>query len=341
MSVVENQCNYVVVRCGSAEWQVAAQADNYVDHAKHVAQNLMLPNGYQIPIWQRDRDFHIGMSETIALNDFGLIRYWDDNNGALGYIPCASANNTNFADVSEHAVFIDSKIFVLDPDNQNAFWCECRDEVSFAEAGSDMAAFKMSYGTGYFHKLRIDRVVIQRKREWHLMINGVDEVVETESDTFDFASPAAPLILCWPVVPSLAIPLDPEIIEFGFYDINEGGPDEALVRAEREGGKDYYYPDWLQAMGQDRTMDIADASDRFSTYFMNEYPAPLRQDFYCPSLPHGEVRGNIVRDGDGNVLVSVKAGTVVNRLYGASGNQIALPEIMAGDNLRLYGIGLI
>lgn len=341
---IETHCGQKVVLCGEMERQIRTEWDLLVEHAKHVKHELTLWNGYAIPLWKRDRDFGISMSETRERDNIRLIRYWDDNNDVIDYYQCDDGdNNANSASVSESAVFLDSRIFILDPDNKNAFWCEYRDEMTFSAGSSDMAAFKMMFGTGWFHKLKITSVTVQRSQSWHLMLNNVDSVVHTVSDSLNLYNAQAPLILCWPIVPSMAIPLDEEIIEFGFYDYNEGGPDEALARAEREGGKDFYYPEWLQAMGQDRTRDIADAQDRFHVYFLHEYPAPLRQNFYCPGLPYGEVRGNVAKDAAGNILASVRAGddVFVNKLIGAGGGELSLPEIMEGEKLRLFAVGLI
>lgn len=156
-------------------------------------------------------------------------------------------------------------------------WKHCEETLSFSISSNKTAAFRMKWGTGQFHKICIKKTVRTKgKEQFFMVVNGIKKVLaevaydynpfpETESggatwglygntvirsaspDTLDVAC-----ILLFPLVPKLAIPLDNDIIAYGFYDYNvtDGGFVESSLPAD-DGGKDYFYPYWCRAMPTD------------------------------------------------------------------------------------------
>lgn len=156
-------------------------------------------------------------------------------------------------------------------------WKHVEEELSFAVTSSKTAAFRLKWGTGYFHKICItNSVKTSGKERFIMMKDGVQTVLAeveytynpfpaTESggatwglygntvtrtavpDTADVAC-----ILLFPTVPKQAIALDNDVIAYGFYDYNsvEGGFIECSLPAD-DGGKDYFYPYWCRQMPTD------------------------------------------------------------------------------------------
>lgn len=156
-------------------------------------------------------------------------------------------------------------------------WKSVTEELLFSINSTKTAAFRTKWGTSYFHKICIPTSVKTKGTERFIMVKaGVQSVLAevayeynpfpaTEgggatwglygntiqrSATPDTADVAC--ILCFPTVPKQAIPLDNDVIAYGFYDYNaiEGGFIESSLPKD-DGGKDYFYPYWCRQMPTD------------------------------------------------------------------------------------------
>lgn len=144
------------------------------------------------------------------------------------------------------------------------------------DSGGKVAAFKLKFGNGYFHKICIpegtktdltEKFVLVKNGEAQTILEGT-----TQYDPFPLDGPGGTwglygdhvikdnppdtpnvrLILLFPNPPKLGIPLDNDVIHYGFYDYNatEGGFIETGLPAD-DGGKDYFYPYWCRKMNTD------------------------------------------------------------------------------------------
>jgi len=137
------------------------------------------------------------------------------------------------------------------------------------------ATFRLKFGSGAFHKILIPKSVCTNVTEsfiysknqvettiltgsfkynpfpysegsstWGLYGNTINQTANMSKVTPDIAC-----ILLFPTVPSLAIPLDDDVINYGFYDYNAilGGFNVSTLPAD-DGGKDYFYPYWCRQM---------------------------------------------------------------------------------------------
>lgn len=156
-------------------------------------------------------------------------------------------------------------------------WKRVQEELSFSIVSSSVAAFKLKFGQGYFHKIIIPTSVITSGIEQFLMVkDGAKKILAqveynynpfpaTESGGATWglygntvtrtATPGTADVACillFPTVPKQAIALDNDVIAYGFYDYNsvEGGFVESSLPKD-DGGKDYFYPYWCRQMPTD------------------------------------------------------------------------------------------
>jgi hypothetical protein len=145
--------------------------------------------------------------------------------------------------------------------------------LTFAQAGDQTALFKLKFGVQRFHKACLSAATkVQGSEEFFLYKNGIrtsmiratyrrspwpdsegGQSYNGNGDVYQTnVTPDTPnvgLILIWPTVPSQALPLDPDVLHYGFYDYNAiGSGFTASDLGPLDGGKDYFYPYWCRHM---------------------------------------------------------------------------------------------
>lgn len=205
-----------------------------------------------------------------------------------GYIVnCASPatslicnRSTNFAAASScsESCVIDKKVpFFWDRQRDILVYKHIVETLNFSVVSNKTAAFRMKWGEEIFHKILIpNRTVVNGNEKFVLVQNSQTKILAETNYTYDpfpeatsnstwglygnkityDGQPETPdvrLILIFPLVPKQAIPLDQDVLYYGFYDYNsiEGGFVECSLAAD-DGGKDYFYPYWCRSMPQDQ-----------------------------------------------------------------------------------------
>ena len=304
-------------------------ADGYevVTHDKSRAFTVEI-GGYTIPLQTRERHFSIRYDENWEWS--GLTIVVDQ----LGYAEdCGTKTGSSNGSISEDAIFTDSEIVYLDHINNIAIWRELRQECKFQLTTDRIATFKVAYGTFYAHWFEVIPVIQQVER-WYTLVNGVLEEIDSEESEIHLP----PYNILWPKPPSLASPSDAPAT---FYDYNAGD----LELAELDGGKDFYYPDWLRMMGIDKSVDQAEAEDRFNAYFLSAERSET-EVYPMPKLGYARPWGNAAKDAEGNILLSCRTkNKTVNKLYLNDEDKTVIDlnttGILEGESLKLYPVGLI
>ena len=294
----------------------------------------MTVGGTVITLQKRVRDFTIHGKVSTA--NLGVTFLHDPDTD--GTIECIGGTNYTFTgDVSESYQCIDSTLFFLDTRYDNAVVKEVDQTLTFSVPPTAAACyFKLTWGIVPYHMFKITNGQIHTITTWYLIVNGVKQILKTTDVTAHANIP----ILIYPQPPSMGIPQDPDVIAQGFYDyFGDSGPD--LAMALRDGGQDYYYPEWCQRLGADnRTLDIQEATDRYSAIFLKEPPA-VNQTMTMPTIPmNGEFYGSMCVDPSGNLFYSMKLdGVIYNHLDG----QTDITELIKinGANPEYFPVGLI
>lgn len=203
---------------------------------------------------------------------------------------CGNAATANASSSQSELCEIELNIpYYIDRKHNIYIWKNIKEKLQWNVLSTDTAAFKLKFGTGYFHKICVPNTVktigseefflfkdgtteLLAKQEyeynpfpsgegsstWGLYGNTITQAAEPETN--DVA-----MILLFPLVPKQAIPLDSDVIFYGFYDYNSiaaGFVESSLP--EDDGGKDYFYPYWLRQMPADPIWRNA-ADVRYST----------------------------------------------------------------------------
>jgi hypothetical protein len=156
-------------------------------------------------------------------------------------------------------------------------WKSVVEELKFSITSDKVAGFRMKFGPELFHKVIIPTSVVTSGTERFVMMkDGVESVLaevtysynpfpvhdgggatwglygNTIERTYAPDTQDVACILCFPLVPKQAIPLDNDVISYGFYDYNAilGGFVESSLPSD-DGGKDYFYPYWCRSMPTD------------------------------------------------------------------------------------------
>jgi len=304
-----------VATCENSTFQCSSETRPYEssNNSSEVLSHLkdtewsMLVGGEKIILSSRKRTFSLSVSASKQWTNAKFIHADNESGFAL----CATESGVESGGVSENATFIDSEIFFCDPSIGVLFWKEKKDTCIFTGNNVGLAAFMTPAGVIHPHKLRVEKVKIDTVETYSLIANGTHEVVEIINSTFTCN---APLYLVWPMPPSMGICLDPELKLYGFYDINAGGSEEGNARAMKEGGKDFYYPEWLQLMGVNKIPDVQDALERYYAYWLGDGDQPTT--IMIPTIPPSSPRGNAIKDSSGRIVMSFHADKInVNRIY--------------------------
>jgi hypothetical protein len=219
--------------------------------------------------------------------DFSVTYGWDRDNSISHYITCdnddgafgcgGSTSAVSSSHCADHCIREINTPYYLDRQNGIFIYKNIKEELSFDISSHKTAAFKMKFGTSAFHKICIPNTVKAHGSEKFVLIkNGVEQILA--SQTYEYnpfpavegggttwglyggqitrsAIPDTPNVACillFPTVGKQAIPLDNDVIAYGFYDYNsvEGGFTESSLPHD-DGGKDYFYPYWCRQMPQD------------------------------------------------------------------------------------------
>jgi hypothetical protein len=312
--------------------EVSDSGEYSLNHAKNRSFTLTVGETV-IPLQLRVRNFTITHQEQWSWANPLIVVSAD-----VTASDCGAYTDTGSATVSEHAVFTDSELIYVDHVNKIALWREWTETYDFTKSTTKRASFKVVWGTSYSWWLEVTPIKTQTEK-WYVLVNGVKE----EVDSWTFSPVQAVINILWPLPPSLAIPTSPPDSFYDYFEGGPGGPGDTLKFLD--GGIDFYYPEWLRSMGLDKTMDKAEAEERYSSYYFHD-PYPPTEEFLLPELGFAKPWGNAVKDADGNILVSFQArNKTINRLYLADEDKTVIDlnttGILEGDNLKLYPVGII
>ena len=204
-------------------------------------------------------------------------------------ITCDAKSTANpSSSCSEHCFREVNTPYYLDRQNDIFVYKNAIEELKWSVSSNSTAIFRLKFGDGHYHKILIpDSVKTKGTEKFVLVKNGQITILaqqEYEYNPFPIAEgggatwglygntiqrSATPdttgiaCILLLPNVPKQAIPLDNDVIAYGFYDYNaiEGGFVESSLPKD-DGGKDYFYPYWCRQMPLDKLWR-ATADDRY------------------------------------------------------------------------------
>ena len=329
--------DYTVPSCGGTDDQTfnsIVVADSTLAHSKDRNWSFDF-QGFTIIMNRRQREFSLSYNDDYTTS---IGKFIPDDEG--GFIPCdITTDGTYTASIFEDATFVDSEIYFFDPDMGVCFYKETTETCTFAATSKDIVAFKETFGTQYYHKIVVGKVDTIRTERYYLIKNGIRTLFDKTITVWPYNDH---LNIVWPQPPSLGIVFpDADLDTYGFYDYNAGGPEEALAMAMTEGGKDFYYPGWLQQMGVDKTQDEQDALDRFYAYFLGE--GDSGGSLSVPAVPYGVPRGNAIKDAEGNIVMSFTAanttGANVNRIYLPDETFVDVSYLF--DKPHIYPVGVL
>lgn len=190
--------------------------------------------------------------------------------------------STNFTALSHcsESCHIEKKVpFFWDRQRDILVYKHITESLDFSITSNKVAKFRVKWGEDICHKILIMRGTMAVGSEKFIYVhNGQSKTLAGTKYTFDpfpgdgtergstwglygnhityGGDPETPdvrLILLLPQPPKQAIPLDADVLYYGFYDYNaiEGGFTETSLPAE-DGGKDFFYPFWCRSMPQDQ-----------------------------------------------------------------------------------------
>lgn len=268
--------NYI--NCGDPTTEVPAVANTSNAYAHSYVNNTLTDDVLKFLI-KVNRSFSASYSGYSGL-DIQYVVKCDD------LLDCGSAVGSRSSHCSESCSIEVNVPYYWDRYRDIYVWKNIKETLAFDITSSKTAAFKMKFGYGTFYKICIPNTVKTAGTEQFIMQrNGVQTVLAkseytynpfpategggatwglygntiTRSGSPDTADVAC--ILVFPTVPKQAIPLDPDVIYYGFYDYNaiDGGFVETSLPKD-DGGKDYFYPYWCRNMPSDAVWrETADA----------------------------------------------------------------------------------
>lgn len=321
--------------CGEvAEWQTGESFSEQLIHQIDTKSSIYL-GSTEIILADRKRNFLISRSTE---TDYQINFLMRDSEGDL--FSCSDGPQyTNVNSVSESYRYISTKLAFLDTRYNNAVGIETEESISFELASSEMAGFKEEWGIFYYPKFHLQDVKKIVKTTNFVVLKGQKQILSTATEEILLYEH---LILVWPNPPSLAIPwINCEDIEqYGFYDYHATGEGEGQEKIQRDGGDDFYFTDWMRAVGVDlQAADQRDADDRYLGYYLGEGYPPT-QSFTNPGiLTNSTPCASIAQNAAGKVFYSVTlGGTNFNHLD--DGDLLALFPYFSADP-KFYPVGLI
>jgi hypothetical protein len=250
-----------IIKYGCGENKAYKYIATDISEIKHEKDNSFYLNELSNnPIYSRKRTFLINRVDSKNRNGSYFLES-DNCFKELGSEdePCEcldTTEDTSTGELSESYETIDSVIYFLDIVNNIKFFKTTKHTITFNNISNDLAAFREPWGTNYYLKFKIKDAIVNKKIEYKLIVKDIEETLYSEENSYKPYSEENPLILLYPNPPSLVLPLDEDIKNYGFYDYNAGGPGgdwDGL--AKEDGGKDYYNPEWCRNLGINNDID--------------------------------------------------------------------------------------
>lgn len=286
-----------------------------IEHSKDLKE-VQYDTG--LVLWSRERYFSI--SGSVIDNKSG--GYWLYRTGFTDPIACYDHQVNNLAEVSEKYKTVDTVLLYEDLRTDTRVYKQVTQHLEFYCQSTQTAEFRTMWGSAYPHKLKIVYAPKAVVTKYIAVVNGKSHTIKSTTVNSKRYTQDNPLILIYPNIQSLAMPMDAEVIKYGFYDYHGDGWDGL---ATSDGGKDYYYPEWCREMGVDNSRDIRLKDARFDLLLTLEQDRTASTMGESAMLPdHTFPVGNCVTSRNGHVLASflVAEDTPVNLLYNKSGAQI-------------------
>jgi hypothetical protein len=331
-----NTCEGEHYECGQVRnWPTGETSGSHLAHNRDVLITLTLGDAV-IKIVEHKRTFSIDVQEGWELTGDKFVM----SNGMGGYFTCAVEESINQHSISENHSYTTTKLSFLDARYNNAIGKEVIESQTFSYSGSDTAEFREEMGNVNFPKFKIINHQITRTTNYFIILNGIRTVLLTETESWIEHGAENPLIIIWPLPPSLATPIDADVLEYGFYDYYGGEPGESQVKIRHDGGDDFYYTDWMRLIGQlNQDADQQDADNRYFAFYLHDTP-PYAQAIFQPEVFHeASPLASIAQDAAGNVFYSATMdGHTFNGL--TNGDLAALfPEFVS--NPKFYPVSTI
>lgn len=262
-------CN-VYIDCGSPSMEINTYDDGGT--ATHEMYSNVLTDNLMGFISKMSRTFSISRSWDRAVSVSHIVSGCGET-----YMSCDSTSSaTPSASIAETCKIEKNIPYFWDSVHNIFVWKHVSEVINFGVSSNKTAAFRTKWGNSHFHKLCIPNTVKTSGIEEFIMVkNGVRTVLSSVSYTYNpfppveaqgiwglygnvITKPVKPdtedvaCIILVPNPPSLATPLDNDVLYYGFYDYNakDGGFVETSLPAD-DGGKDYFYPYWCRQMPLD------------------------------------------------------------------------------------------
>lgn len=291
--------------------------------------------GANITLQSRIRNFSLYYKNYSVWNDVSIIL--DQGSGTT--LQCTGNMDGSIftASVNEDYRCIDSTIYYLDTRYNNAVVKQVDEHLTFSQSSDAFAQFKEEWGIFNLHKLKVDNAQVVTKTTLYAIVNGVYKLLTSTTETAGMDIP----ILIVPQPPSMAIPLDPDVIAHGFYDYSggDGGYDYEMALAD--GGMDYYYPAWCRGLGVNQDLDVEEAQQRYYAVVLHEPPPATQTMSAPPVMSNGEFYGSMAVDPYGHNFYSMKLdGSIFNHLDEVDDSAVAALIGITGANPKYFPVSL-
>ena len=335
--------------CGnSKEFSLNTNNTNSIEHTKDI--NIELQTDSQsVPLYKRERNFTLSaefihtLLEGYYLNSDKCFKpLGAENEPCL----CVNIKSSTEGQIIENYTTMDSEIYYLDIANSICFYKEVTSDISLRNTSSTVVLFKQLFGNSSHIKYKLDNVSVTTTIHYKLIVNNTNTTLYSTDSVTKIYDEDNPLILVYPNPPSLALPLDPEIKEKGFYDYFAGGPGGDKTLQELDGGSDYYYPEWNRNMGANNAVERKLTDTRYLSAITQETAAQfitVNNDWQIGRFPIF----NAAKDSQGNIFVSgiIEDKVTFNKIYTMDGLELS-PEqfydkIPLGNNNLFMPISII
>jgi hypothetical protein len=342
MAEQRNVCDGDHYDCGTtANILTGGSGSGLIGHVRNRLSSFML-GSTEIIVNRVSRIFDLSYSSSWSISpsfavanvDFGTLRY-----GVCGGVWNGSSTHA----VSESYECVSSTLYFLDVRYDNAVGREVTETITFNKTSSEFAGFKEVWGIGYYPKYVITNHILNKTTVYFIVLNGVKTILKTETSSELVNGPANPLILVYPQPGSLGIPWIncDDIKEFGFYDYHAVGEGEGQEKIQRDGGDDFYFTDWMRAIGiSSREQDQRDADDRYFEFYLND-GAPPPQSYSNPGIYTDDTPCcSVTVNPNGSIMYSAElGGEVFNFLTDGDLTTFDPERIPAGS--KLFPVGII
>lgn len=200
-----------------------------------------------------------------------------------GVFQCGEEGTTSASATIKEDCSIFKRIpYYIDRTNNIYVVKEISEKLNFEVTSNKVAVFRQAYGNMSFNKILIKKGNnVKGSEKFYLIRSGVKSIlaettyefnpfgitgpqriyglngaVVEQDNRYGAPEPDVAQVICFPLPPSLGIPLDPDIAAYGFYDymgLEEGTGGQFSKLTEDDGGQDFFYPAWCRAMETDPT----------------------------------------------------------------------------------------